>query len=507
MELELKIPQEVLDIIQKLKNRGFQAYIVGGCVRDLLRKEKPKDWDVTTNAKPEEIQKVFPNSFLDNKFGTVSVLTGSVEPSLEKVEITPFRTEAKYRDKRHPEEIKWAKTLEEDLKRRDFTVNALAIELQGGKQFRIIDLYKGVDDLKRKIIRAVGDPKQRFQEDALRLIRAVRLATVLDFNIENQTIKAIKENAHLLRFISKERIRDEFLKIINAPGFIKLAKEPGTIFKNLKGPVKGIELLRKLGLLNYIVPELLETVGVTQNKHHIYDVYEHSLRALNYAAERNFNFYVRIAALFHDIGKPRTKRGEGLDATFYNHEIVGAKMTEKILKRLKLSRKDIEKIVKLVRFHLFYYNVGEVGEASVRRLIRNVGRENLEELIQVRMCDRIGSGVPKAEPYKLRHLRYMVEKVSQDPISVKMLVVGGNEVMEILGIKPGPKIGQILDILLSQVIEKPKLNKKEVLIRKIQEIGQLSNQDLEKLAKEARQKIKEIEIKRDEMTKKKYWVT
>ena len=182
-------------------------------------------------------------------------------------------------------------------------------------------------------------------------------------------------------------------------------------------------------------------------------------------------------------------------------------MTEKILKRLKLSRKDIEKIVKLVRFHLFYYNVGEVGEASVRRLIRNVGRENLEELIQVRMCDRIGSGVPKAEPYKLRHLRYMVEKVSQDPISVKMLVVGGNEVMEILGIKPGPKIGQILDILLSQVIEKPKLNKKEVLIRKIQEIGQLSNQDLEKLAKEARQKIKEIEIKRDEMTKKKYWVT
>jgi putative nucleotidyltransferase with HDIG domain len=228
---------------------------------------------------------------------------------------------------------------------------------------------------------------------------------------------------------------------------------------------------------------------------------------LDFAAKRGFNVYVRLAALFHDIGKPRTKKGEGPDATFYSHEIVGAKITVQILNRLKFPKKDIEKITKLVRYHLFYYNPGEVGESSIRRLLRKVGRENIEELLQVRMADRIGSGVPKAEPYKLRHLKYMVEKVSQDPISVKMLKVDGNDVMEILKIKPGPKVGQVLDVLLEEVLEDPKKNEREFLLKEIEKLGKISDKELENLAKKARKEREEIEQKRDEMTKRKYWIT
>ena len=213
-----------------------------------------------------------------------------------------------------------------------------------------------------------------------------------------------------------------------------------------------------------------------------------------------------MAALLHDIGKPRVKRGEGPDSTFYGHEIVGARMTAQILERLKFPKKDIEKITKLVRYHLFYYNVGEVSEASVRRLVRNVGPENMEELLQVRMADRIGSGVPKAEPYKLRHLRYVIEKVSRDPISVKMLKVKGDDVMRILGIKPGPKVGQVLDILLGYVLADPQKNKKEILEQEIKKLGKLSGEKLKELAEKAREERIKIETKRDEMTKKKYWV-
>jgi len=269
----------------------------------------------------------------------------------------------------------------------------------------------------------------------------------------------------------------------------------------------GIELLRELGLLKYIIPELEEGYKITQNKHHIYECYEHSLRSLGYTAKENFNKYVRLAALLHDIGKPRTKRGEGPDATFYGHEIVGAKMTAQILNRLKFPKKDIEKIVKLVRYHLFYYNVDEVSDSSVRRLVRQVEPENMKELLEVRMADRIGSGVPKAEPYKLRHLQYVIEKVSQDPISVKMLKVSGNDVMKILKIKPGPEIGQILDILLSYVLETPEKNKKEFLEKEIKKLGKLPDGKLKKLAEEARKEKEKLEIKRDEMTKRKYWVT
>jgi poly(A) polymerase/tRNA nucleotidyltransferase (CCA-adding enzyme) len=524
------IPKEIKSVIAKLKKAGFSAYIVGGCVRDFLRGIEPDDWDITTSAKPEEIQKIFPKNFYENKFLTVTVKTGSENPKLKEIEITTFRSEAKYSDKRHPDEIKFAKTLEEDLARRDFTVNAIALEIENSKTelpqveakvkmktkssspltelpqveakvkmktkssspFKIIDPFDGQDDLKNKIIRAVGNPEERFIEDALRTMRAVRFSVTLgeSWQIEEKTGQAIKKNAADLKMISEERIRDELVKIIMSDR-----------------ASQGVDLSRELGLLKYIIPEIEEGYRVGQNKHHIYDCYEHYLKSLEYAVKKNFNKEVRFASLLHDIGKPRSKRGEGQDSTFYNHEVIGARMASQILNRLKFPKKEAEKIIKLVRFHLFYYNVGEVGESSVRRLVRNVGPEYMEELLQVRQSDRIGSGVPKAEPYKLRHLKYTIEKVSKDPISAKMLKINGDNVMKILGILPGPKVGQILDVLLGYVLEEPKKNKKDLLEKEIIKLGKLSEKELSSLSQEAEKERESVEIKKDKMTKEKYWVT
>jgi len=515
----MKIPKEVKFIILEFKKQGFEAYIVGGCVRDLLVNIIPEDWDVATNAKPEEIKKIFPKSFYENKFFTVTVHTGSQNPKLKEIEITTFRSEAKYTNKRHPDEVKFAETIEEDLARRDFTVNAIAIDLKSqipnlksqinskiiisktevfekleiqNSKFSIIDPFNGREDVKNKIIRAVGNPEERFNEDALRMMRAVRFAVTLTdgWKIEEKTGEAIKKNSSLLKEISKERIRDELLKIITS-----------------ERPAEGIESLREMELLKYIIPELEEGCGVSQNKHHLYPCWEHYLKSLEYAAKKNFNKYVRFAALFHDVGKPRVKKGEGSDATFYNHEVVGSKITAQILERLKFSKKDRDKIVKLVRYHLFYYNPEEVGESSVRRLIREAGQENMEDLLEVRMCDRIGSGCPKAEPYKLRYLKYTIDKVSQDPLSVKTLKVNGDDVMKILNIQPGPRIGQILDVLLSYVLEEPKKNEKEFLEKEVAKLGKLSEKELNSLRQKAKGEREKLAEKRDEMTKKKYWVT
>jgi len=449
-------------------------------------KRTPKDWDIATNATPEQIQRVFPNSFYENKFLTVSVKTESSDESLKNIEITTYRLEAEYSDKRHPDKIKYAQKLEDDLARRDFTINAFAMDLDG----KVIDLFDGQKDLKNKIIRTVGNPEERFSEDALRMLRAVRFACVLNFRIEEKTREAIKKNSFWMEAVSQERIRDEFVKIIMSDR-----------------PADGIELLRELNLLKYVLPELLDNYGVSQNKHHTFDCYWHALKALEFTAQKNYNIYVRLASLLHDIAKPKVKSGQGENATFYNHEIVGAKMAFQILNRMKFPKKDVQKITKLVRYHLFYYNVGEVSEASVRRLVKNVGPENIEELLQVRMADRKGSGVPKAEPYKLRHLKYLIEKVAQDPISAKMLKANGQDIMEILQMNPGPKIGQILDILLGYVLEDPKKNNKEFFKSEIEKLGNLDDKELQKLSEKFREARENVETKRDEMTKQKYWVT
>jgi tRNA nucleotidyltransferase (CCA-adding enzyme) len=479
-----EIPEEVKLVVEELEKQGFEAYIVGGCVRDLLLEKEPEDWDVTTNAKPEEIQKLFPNSFYENKFFTVTVLTESEDPKLKEIEITTYRSDEKYADRRRPEEVKYASSLQEDLSRRDFTVNALA--LAKGK---VIDPFEGQKDLKEKMIRAVGDAETRFDEDALRMMRAARLATTLEFTVEKQTHKAIQKNAQLLKEISQERIQDEFVKIVLADR----ASE-------------GIELLRELKLLPYIMPELEEGYGVKQNKHHTYTVWEHNLFTLKYAAEQGWSLEVRLASLLHDVAKPRVKKGEGQDATFYNHEIVGANMTAKILERLKFSRRQIEYVAKLVRLHMFYYNVDEVKEASVRRLVAKLGAEHVDDLLQLRMADRIGSGVPKAQPYKLRHWKYMIDKVSQDPLSPKMLKVSGSDIMEILGITPGPKVGFLLAILLGEVLDDPRRNTQDYLTEKVREYGELPDEKLRRLAVLAKEGVETLETEKDKATKQKYWV-
>jgi len=508
-----KIPKPIIEIIQKLEAAGFEAFVVGGCVRDLLMDVEPKDWDVTTNAKPEEVVKIFPDSFYENDFGTVGV-----KSEVGVVEVTTYRIESKYSDKRRPDKVRFAKTLEEDLSRRDFAINALALKISNfqfpiskkipspkpkSKKYEIIDLFGGQKDLKNKIIRSVGEANERFDEDALRMMRAVRFAVTLGadvkvertngprklaekmpFEIEEKTKKAIAKNAKNLKLIAMERIQDELNKIMISD----FAAE-------------GIELLRELKLLQYIVPELEKGYGVGQNRHHIYTIYEHSILALKNCPSEKLE--VRLAALFHDIAKPETKRGEGAFSTFYNHDHVGARVAEKILKRLKYSSEIIKKVRLLVDNHMFYYNVEEVGASSVRRLVRKVGLENIDDLIDVRIGDRLGSGVPKAVPYKLRHFKYMVDRISHDPLSVKMLKVNGDNLMKELRLKPGPMLGAILDVLLSEVIENPKENEKKTLLARAKDLYKV---DLSKLREMAKEKIEERKEEEDEEIKKRYWV-
>ncbi len=487
--MEFKVPKEVRAIAKALTGAGFEAYAVGGCVRDLLLKRDPKDWDVATNAKPEGIQKLFPDSVYENTFGTVGVKTESEDSKLKVVEVTTYRIEGRYTDQRHPDEVKFAKTIEEDLARRDFTVNALALSLAGDRADSIIDPYGGREDLKGKTIRTVGDPAARFGEDALRLLRAVRFAVELGFAIEPKTREAIQAGAPHLEMIAKERVRDEFTKMLLTAR-----------------AAEGIVLLEELGLLQFIVPELREGIGCGQNKHHIYTVFDHNVRALNYAAEKNYSFVVRLASLLHDVGKPRTKGGDGPDSTFYNHEMVGARMTAKILDRLRFSKEIVEEVTHLVRCHLFYYNVGEVTEAGVRRFLVRVGPEHVDDLLKVREADRIGSGVPKAFPYKLRHLLFMIDKVRRDPIHPKMLAVKGDDVMRMLNIPAGPKIGAVLSILLEDVLDDPRRNEKVYLETRARELGMLSDAELQKLSSKAREKKDEFEAGAEEEMKERHHV-
>jgi len=531
--MKFAVPEEVKDIAGALVRAGFEAYLVGGCVRDLLLEREPNDWDIATNAKPEEVQKLFADSVYENQFGTVGVKTQSAERKLQIVEVTTFRLEGKYTDKRHPDEIKFAKTIEEDLSRRDFTINALALDLQSAKrkaqsdddsrfaisESLIVDPFGGQDDLKNKIVRTVGNPEERFREDALRLMRAVRLAVELDdfsargplrhsfseasgpavrlsspskssgWEIELNTRRAIEKLSGELEMIAKERVRDEFVKILQTPN-----------------AAKGIILLEELNLLRSVLPELREGLGVGQNKHHIYTVFEHNVRALDYTVKQNYSLLVRLASLLHDIGKPKTKQGDGPDSTFYSHEYVSAKMAARALDRLRFSKDFAEKVVHLVRCHLFYYNVGEVTEAGVRRFLARVGPENVDDLLKVREADRIGSGVPKAFPYKLRHLLFMIEKVKHDPISPKMLKANGEDVMKILEIEPGPRVGFVLSILLEDVLDDPAKNKEDDLRSRIYDLGKMEDEELKKLSEKAREKKDEFETEVEEEIKKKYYV-
>lgn len=498
----MTIAKEVLQIAEILKQSGHQAYLVGGCLRDVLLDIEPKDWDLATSAKPEEILKLFPDSVYENRFGTVGIKTDSEDSKLKIIEVTTFRLEGAYSDKRHPDEVKFAKTIEEDLARRDFTVNALALSLAEGMALKnIIDPHGGMKDLENQVIKAVGNPDERFQEDALRLMRAVRFAAQLGFDIEEETELSVKRHAGLLEFVSKERIRDEFSKL--------LMTERGH---------EGMELMRELDLLKHIVPELLEGVDMEQNQHHIFSVYEHNLKSLQYAVEKNFPLDLRLASLLHDVGKPKsrqwkdtptgkkTKNGKRGDWTFYGHQVIGAKQSTAILQRLKYSNDIIEKVSLLVYEHMFVYDPEVVTLTGVRRLVSRVGTDNMDALIKVREADRIGSGVPKAQPYRLRYLQAMIEKVKTDPVSAKMLAVKGDEVIKAAAVKPGPAIGAIIAILLEEVLEHPEKNEKEGLLARVRELAKLPEKKLVEMSQASKRRAAAEQDKIDEEIKKKYFV-
>lgn len=528
---KMNIPNEIIEITKQLADAGFEACPVGGCVRDLLLGREPDDWDITTNAAPEEIQKIFPESFYANQFLTVTVKTESDDPRLREVEITTFRREGGYTDKRHPDEVMPAKTVEEDLARRDFTVNAMALKIQNTKvksqndnskfkNYDIIDPYDGRADLNAKLIRAVGKPEERFEEDGIRMMRAVRIAEKLEFAVEEKTKEAIQKHAGLLRVIPKERVRDEFVKIIEE-----------------KKPKTAIEMLHEMKLLPHIVPELEEGIGLEQRGPHKYTIYEHNLRAVQYAADQNYPLRVRLAALFHDIAKPRTReKREGI-WTFYGHDVVGAKMTYQILTRIRLNAEEAKAIASLVRWHLFSYklrrdnqykkdlvamgedpatkdiedseeDMQETSDAAIRRLISRVGREEIRDLAQVRICDRIATGVPKAVPYRLRHFQFRVEKILREgeATNVKMLAVRGEDVMRELGILQSPRVGHVLNALLEEVLDEPQKNTKEILLARMRELNTLSDEELLALREKAHGRVTKIEEQREAEIKKKYHV-
>ena len=492
MQSEL-IPTQVTNTIDVLEKAGFEAYMVGGCTRDFFLGKKPKDWDITTNATPENIVALFPKTFYENTFGTVGVVyEDSQDETLKIIEVTPYRIEGAYRDHRRPDSVVFTKDISDDLKRRDFTVNAIAINVSNGVIKDTVDLFGGIKDIKDKVIRTVGKPEERFEEDALRLIRAVRLSAELGFTINAETRSAIMAKSGLLSGVSCERVRDEFTKILLSDK-----------------PKEAIELLHNLSLLQYIVPELEKGIKVEQNQAHSFDVWEHCLRTMQHAADKKWPLEIRLAALFHDIAKPQTRRfsRETNQFTFYGHEVVGSRETESILERLKFPRKIIDKVVKLVRWHMFFSDTETITLSAVRRMIANVGKDDIWDLVNIRICDRIGTGRPKESPYRLRKYKSMIEEALRDPISVGMLKVDGKAIMEIGKINPGPKIGWTLNALLEEVLDNPTLNNIEYLTKRTLELLQLPDNDLKKLGEQGKDKRDELENSNIEDIKRKHHVS
>ncbi len=504
-----KIPKEVSHVTETLEKAGFEAYLVGGCVRDLVIGREPKDWDITTNAKPDQIIALFEKTVYENEFGTVMVIQEDVSrETLRQIEVTPYRIETKYSDFRHPDEVLFSDKLEDDLKRRDFTVNAMALRKANGEA-SITDIFDGIKDIKDKMLKAVGHPDDRFKEDALRMLRAVRIALQLGFSVSYESSESILKNADLIKKISPERIRDELEKIIMS-----------------QNPSAGIMMLQKFGLLKNIIPELEEGIGCEQGGEHIYDVWNHLLHALQHAAEKDWPLEVRMAALFHDIGKPRARRfaesgaGKGKTLgiqkglalrspkkkfTFYGHEVVSEKMAKKIMERLKFSRKEIELVEKLIRNHMFFSDTELITLSAVRRIITKVGKENIWLLMNVRECDRVGMKKKEA-PYRLRKYFVMIEEALHDPISVGQLKINGEFMIKELGIAPGPRMGWILNALLEEVLDDPAKNTEKHLSELVKSLNLLPDGVLKALSDRGKEKKEELEEKEVEKLHSKHGV-
>lgn len=445
MQLPKPLPDYAVDIMHTFRENGYLIYVIGGPVRNLLLGRPIDNWDFTTNATPDQMMQLFPDATCNNDFGTVTI---SIPYHDEKMlcEITPFRKEGTYSDTRHPDTIAWAKTLEEDVQRRDFTINALATD--GSEVF---DYVNGGQDLENKLVRTVGDPDRRFQEDGLRLIRAIRFATELEFLIEEKTREAIQRNAAGITQISWERIRDEFLKILASPH-----------------PAEGVLFLKQTGLLPYVLPELEACFGVEQKspeRHHVFDVGTHLVEALRQCPSPDA--MTRFATLLHDIGKVATQATDEKTGiiTFYNHEVVGAQQAENIADRFRLSRKQKEKLLILIRYHMF--SVEEIQtDSALRRFIRTVGKDNLDDMLALRTGDRIGGGA-KPTSWRTELFKKRLIEVQKKPFTVADLKISGHDVMEKLGIKPGPEVGKILDELFEKVIEGELKNEREALYANI----------------------------------------
>jgi tRNA nucleotidyltransferase/poly(A) polymerase len=449
------IPDQILDVYKTLEKNNFEAYFVGGSVRDLILKRKIKDWDLTTNATPEQILKVFPNGFYNNDFGTVGIPV-KIGNEDHVAEVTTYRTETAYKDNRHPENVSWGKTLTEDLGRRDFTINAIALRINEKDVFELIDPYDGEKDIKKKILKAVGDPNLRFKEDALRLLRAVRIANDLEFTIEKITWEKICEDSKLIANISAERIKTELLRILASVH-----------------PYEGIMLLKDSGLLEFILPELLEGIDISMvrpGRHHTTDVFMHNVLSLKFCPSEDP--IVRFATLLHDTGKPKVmaKDSEGL-VIFHNHEVAGARIAAAVCDRLKFSKKEKEKIVMLIRWHMFSVNENQT-DATIRRFIRKIGVENVKDMMDLRVADRLGGGTQTAESWRLKLFKEKIEEQLQPaPFSINDMAIDGSDIMELLQIKPGPKVGEILQKLFEEVDEDLSKNNKEFLLNRAKELA------------------------------------
>jgi len=460
------IPESLKEVANHFITAGYSLYLVGGCVRNILLDLPVKDWDLTTNASPEQMLELFPEGFYDNTFGTVGIPVAKNPEEHMVIEVTTFRTEQGYSDRRHPDTVSWGKTIEEDLARRDFTINAMALELSLKYlsedkaseilNTNIIDPFNGQKDLEKKLIMAVGDPQERFKEDALRLMRAIRFATQLSFSIEKSTLSAITEDASLLAHIAGERVRDELMKILSS-----------------SYPYEGVMLLKNTGLLQHILPELLEGIGISQKRpgrHHTTDVFEHNVFSLKFCPSTDP--LVRFATLIHDVGKPRvaSKDTQGY-IIFHNHEIVGAKMASAIADRFRFSKKDREKVYKLIRWHMFTVDE-HITDSAIRRFIRHIGVENVQDMMDLRIGDRLGGGTQTAESWRLKLFKKRVEEqLAPAPFSINDLAIDGNDIMSELNLKPGREVGTLLQKLFEEVDEDLSKNTKVYLIKRVRELA------------------------------------
>lgn len=456
LKMKLALPPEkrtrIAKFVRAFREAGYECYLVGGSVRDLIIESRGMgrdtgDFDFATNARPEEVRRLFRKVIpTGERHGTMTVLAGGGLA----FEVTTYRADGVYADGRRPEEVRFSETLGEDVKRRDFTINGLAYDVEGDE---IIDLVGGLADIEKKIVRTIGDPIERFSEDGLRPYRACRIAAKFDFAIDAQTFAAIGKSLETAARVSMERVRDELMKLLAADK-----------------PSIGIEFMRQSGLLELFLPELAACHGMIQNKYHRYDIYWHSLYACDFANRREP--LIRLSALLHDLGKVPTRReGADGDHTFYNHEVIGARITKRVLKRLKFSNDDLVRVTNLVANHMFHYTDAWT-DGAVRRFMRKVGMENLEDLIALRMADRLGNGMRGGMPQPIRELRKRIEKIieQQNAISVKDLDINGHVIMEQFGIKPGPVIGAILGQLLELVLDSPEMNVRTTLMEKAHEI-------------------------------------